>query len=133
MTFSLFGNKKPLDPKPRWETYDVHGPEFIGGPDGNLQEDENAAFQQALSDWREIKNTREDRDNIYKQMAQKTGDTAQVYRSKAGTREAPPNMMTSLFPSKFGVASAAPVDILSPEIESVNDLYRKRQNMFRYS
>jgi len=128
MGFSLFGNKKPLAPKPQWETYDVHGPDFTGGPDGHLQEDEQAKWQQAVSDWKEIKNTREDRDNIYKQMAQKTGDTAPAFTTSMGTREAPPNMMTSLFPQKM-----ASVDILSPEIVSIDDLYRKRQNMFRYS
>jgi hypothetical protein len=61
-------------------------------------------------------------------MAQKTGDTAPAFTTSMGTREAPPNMMTSLFPQKM-----ASVDILSPEIASIDDLYRKRQNMFRYS
>ena len=127
MTFSLFGNKKPLDPKPDYNKFAMQD----GNPSMNPQE--YKAWQDKLSAWEKIRGQREERDNIYKQMAQKTGDTPQVHRSKAGTREAPPNMMTSLFPSKFGVAGAAPVDILSPDIESVNDLYRKRPNMFRYS
>ena len=48
-----------------------------------------------------------------------------------GTREAPQNMMASLFPSKFGAASAGPVDILSPEIESYEEWKRKQSNRFR--
>ena len=120
MTFSLFGNKKPLAPKPRWEDF--------AGDDQILQSDEQAKWQQAISDWEQVRGQREERDNIYKQMAQKTGYLAPAFSTSMGTREAPPNMMTSLFPQKM-----APVDILSPEIASIDDLYRKRPNIFRNS
>lgn len=122
MTFSLFGNKKPLAPKPDYNTFAMED----GDPSMNPQE--YKAWQDKLSAWEEIRGQREERNNIYKQMAQKTGDLAPAFTTSMGTREAPPNMMTSLFPQKM-----APVDILSPEIASIDDLYRKRPNIFRNS
>ena len=122
MTFSLFGNKKPLAPKPDYITFAMEA----GDPSMNPQE--YKAWQDKLSAWEEIRGQREERNNIYKQMAQKTGDLAPAFTTSMGTREAPPNMMTSLFPQKM-----APVDILSPEIASIDDLYRKRPNIFRNS
>ena len=120
---SFFGNQTPLGPKPKWEEF--------AGEDQILQAGEQAAWQQAMKDWEELKSNKDARDAMYSKMAQKVGPTPAPFTTSMPKRETPPNMMTSLFPSKFYAAGAGPVDILAPEIESIDDLYRKKPNMFR--
>jgi hypothetical protein len=55
-------------------------------------------------------------------MAQNVGPVAPAFTTSMGTREVPPQMAAT---------GMGPVDILAPEIESIDDLYRKRPNMFR--
>ena len=121
--WNLFGNKTQLGERPKWETF--------AGPDQKLQAGEQAVWQQAIRDWEEKKNQQAARQDIYTKMAQNVGEKAPAFTTSMPKRETPPNMMTSLFPSRFGVAGAGPVDILAPEVESIDDLYRKRPNMFR--
>ena len=120
---SFFGNQTPLGPKPKWEEF--------AGEDQILQAGEQAAWQQAMKDWEELKSNKDARDAMYSKMAQKVGPTPSPFETRMGIEEAPPNMMASLFPSKFYAAGAGPVDIIAPEVESIEDIYRKKPNMFR--
>ena len=128
---SFFGNQTPLGPRPKWETYDVHGPNLSDPPDGKLQEDEDRAHKLVVIQWEELKSNKAARDTMYSKMAQKVGPTPAPFKTRMGTKEAPPNMMASLFPSKFYAAGAGPVDIVAPEVGSIEDIYRKKDNMFR--
>jgi hypothetical protein len=122
---SFFGNQTPLGPKPDYQEFAM----LDGDPD--MTDKEYAAWQQAVEDWEEKKGQIAERKSIFQKMAQKVGPTPAPFKTRMGTREAPPNMMTSLFPSKFGPAGAGRVDILAPEVESIEDIYRKKPNMFR--
>ena len=125
---SFFGNQTTLGTKPKEsDFYD----KTEGGDDTALDFNEWQMYQAELNQWKEIKGQREEREGIYQRMAQKVGPTPAPFTTSMPKRETPPNMMTSLFPSKFYAAGAGPVDILAPEIESIDDLYRKKPNMFR--
>ena len=121
----LFGKKKELGPRPDYQTFANRD------DDPNLSEDEWRAWQAALADWEYIKGQQQNQQDIFTQMAQKVGETPSPFVTSMGTREVPPNMMASLFPSKFGAASAGPVDILAPDIESYEEWKRKQSNRFR--
>ena len=125
MAFSFFGNKAPLGPKPDYQKFAM----LDGDPD--MTDKEYAAWQQAVEDWEEKKGQIAERKSIFQKMAQKTGPTPTPFKTRMGTKEATPNMMASLFPSKFYAAGTGPVDILAPEVESIEDIYRKKPNMFR--
>jgi len=119
--WNLFGNQVPLGERPKWETYDVHGVDMKGPPDGALQEDEDKAHKLAVLQWEERKSLLATRQATYQKMAQNVGPVAPEFTTRMGTREAP----------EFVAAGRGPVDILAPEVESIDDLYRKRPNMFR--
>ena len=119
----LFGKKKELGPKPTWQEF--------AGPDQLLQENERQEWLAAISDWEYIKGQRQNQQDIFTKMGQNVGPVAPKFVTNMGTREAPQNMMASLFPSKFGMAGAGTIDPLSPEVESYFDWERKKQNMFR--
>ena len=125
MAFSFFGNKTPLGPKPDYQKFAM----LDGDPD--MTDKEYAAWQQAVEDWEERKGQIAERKSIFQKMAQKTGPTPREFKTRMGKKEATPNMMTSLFPSKFYAAGAGPVDIVAPEVGSIEDIYRKKPNMFR--
>ena len=116
MTFSLFG----------WNLFGNVG--ASGQPDPNDYLDNPNEYYKDYSRWVQMENVKARKENSYARLRAAGKNFAPAFTTSMGTREAPPNMMTSLFPRKM-----APVDILSPEIASIDDLYRKRQNMFRYS
>ena len=119
--WNLFGNQAPLGERPIPETYDVHGLKLTDPPDGELQDDEHSAWRDAVADWEEKKSLAATREATYQKMAQNVGDTPPAFTTRMPKREAP----------EFVAAGRGPVDILAPEVETIDDLYRKRPNMFR--
>jgi len=84
-----------------------------------------AGWNQANEDWAAIEAARKKRQEAYEAMAQKTGDVPAAYKSRMGQKEARP------FFADTRPISEGSVDILAPEVETLADLYRKRENMFR--
>ena len=82
-------------------------------------------YQQDRADWEEMKNLQDQRQAMFQKMAQTTGPTPAPYKSRMGTREARP-----FFADTRPIVEGS-VDILAPEVETLVDLYRKRENMFR--
>ena len=75
--------------------------------------------------WKLQEEERRKRQQMYQEMAQTPGDTPAAYKSRMGTREARP-----FFADTRPIVEGS-VDILAPEVETLADLYRKRENMFR--
>jgi len=128
----LFGKKKEVDPKPTWQEF--AGPDQKQQVDPLLSDtgtDERKEWLDAVAAWEYIRDQRQNQQDIFTKMAQKVGPTPSPFVTSMGTREVPPNMMASLFPSKFYAAGAGPVDILAPEIESYEEWKRKQSNRFR--
>ena len=121
--WNLFGNQKKVGPRPTWQEF--------AGSDQKLQENERQEWIDAISDWEYIKGQQQNQQDIFTKMGQNVGPVAPKFVTNMGTREAPQNMMASLFPSKFGMAGAGTIDPLSPEVESYFDWELKKQNMFR--
>ena len=84
-----------------------------------------AGWDQANKDWDRIEAARKKRQEAYEAMAQKSGDVPAAYKSRMGQKEARP------FFADTRPISEGSVDILAPEVETLADLYRKRENMFR--
>jgi len=84
-----------------------------------------AGWDQANEDWSRIEAARKKRQEAYEAMAQKSGDVPAAYKSRMGQKEARP------FFADTRPISEGSVDILAPEVETLADLYRKRENMFR--
>jgi len=112
--WNLFGKQDPLGERPTWQEFDKNN-------DGKQQPMEKIALDEAVRQWEEQKSLLATRQATYQKMAQNVGPVAPAFTTSMGTREAP----------EFVAAGRGPVDILAPEVETIDDLYRKRPNMFR--
>ena len=113
--WNLFGNQTPLGPRPDYQEYaDKDG-------DPLMSDKEEAEWKMAMDQWEERKSLLATREATYQKMAQNVGDTPPAFTTSMPKREAP----------EFVAAGRGPVDILAPEVETIDDLYRKRPNMFR--
>ena len=115
----LFGGGQP-NIKP-W----LQDPSGKYGTGESMTDPQRILYGQDMADWEEMKNLREQRQAMFQEMSQKVGPTPSPYKSRMGTREAPP------FFAQTAPVSRGPVDILAPEVETLDDIYRKRKNMFR--
>jgi len=133
----LFGGGQP-NPIPRVEDFTSYGGMGASSiqdamrfrtqrnmPTAMQTEQQRIDWNTANTNYERIRAARQKRQEAYTAMSQKVGPTPSPYKSRMGTREAPP------FFAQTAPVSRGPVDILAPEVETLDDIYRKRKNMFR--
>jgi hypothetical protein len=98
MAWSLFGNQTPQGPKPSMGDFIGLTPADQGGDPTQLDANEYAALQAALSDWEYIKGQRKTRQDIYQKMAQKEGALLPGGKYGQDLPAVPPLSMVSRMP-----------------------------------